>query len=425
MKPNIIFCHVDQLTHTAIRDCGNRFVATPNIDRLRKDGFSFDLSQTAYPVCCPARASWYTGRMSCEHGVVRNGRPIRDDLPDLGRWLGARGYDCYYAGKWHVPGRHPTTSFKEIFPYFDYGEMDDANLAQIAEAFLDQRVGTEPFFLNIGFENPHDVCYLNLSKDSPSMKLGIEFVLRDHLPPLPANYDASCPIENDFHVPDWSSEQVRLYGYYYYRMVEMVDAEIGRVYAALQRFPGRDNTLFIFSSDHGELSGSHNRITKNLLWEESLRVPLTFVWPGKIPAGGIDDTHCVSGVDVTATILDYAGAPSMPGMTIARSVRPLFSDPDASWREYTPSETLYDGLQQGFRDTRYKSIFNLEDGTVKLFDFVKDPQEMTDLADHDEYAAVLRRHRNFLKDYNETMEWSDAYRAEVAKRNIRLEMLVR
>ena len=88
---NIVFVHVDQMGHEAVGAYGRRQVQTPNMDRLVKEGTAFMLSHWANPVCCPARASWYTGRASSEHGVVQNRKPLKSDMPDLGQWMGARG----------------------------------------------------------------------------------------------------------------------------------------------------------------------------------------------------------------------------------------------------------------------------------------------------------------------------------------------
>ena len=92
-RPNILFVMADQLSIDAVSAHGNRFVRTPNLDRLARAGVSFQESYTAYPLCSPARASMFTGRMPSENGVVNNGLPIRKEIPNLGQWLGARGYD--------------------------------------------------------------------------------------------------------------------------------------------------------------------------------------------------------------------------------------------------------------------------------------------------------------------------------------------
>jgi choline-sulfatase len=100
---NFLFLMADQLSMDAIAAHGNRFVRTPNLDRLAGAGVSFRDSYTAYPLCSPARSSMFTGRMPSETGVVNNGLPIRKEIPNLGQWLGGRGYETVYAGKWHVP----------------------------------------------------------------------------------------------------------------------------------------------------------------------------------------------------------------------------------------------------------------------------------------------------------------------------------
>ena len=111
-RPNILFIHVDQMHFQAISAYGNRHINTPAMDRMVNDGYSFRTGYTAMPQCCPARASWYTGRMSSEHGIPVNNCPILPDIPDLGQWLTKHGnYESVYAGKWHVSGRDVNKSF--------------------------------------------------------------------------------------------------------------------------------------------------------------------------------------------------------------------------------------------------------------------------------------------------------------------------
>jgi len=124
--------------------------------------------------------------MPSENGVWTNGVPVREDLPDLGQWLGARGYDCVYAGKWHVPERDVSKSFTDIYPHRPYGEKDDPHIAQAASAFVDRhRSGDSPYFLSVGFQNPHDICYTTFGGELTATKLGMERLLADKLPPLP------------------------------------------------------------------------------------------------------------------------------------------------------------------------------------------------------------------------------------------------
>ena len=167
-KPNVVFVHVDQLHHQAISAYGCDAVRTPNMDRLVRDGHSFMESYCAMPQCCPARASWFTGRMSKEHGVVVNSYPLRPELPDLGQWLRKVGYETVYTRKWHVSGRDVSKSFRVLHRGHGHGELGDSAVARSAVAYLKNRTGEKPFFLSVGFLNPHDCCCLRPEDRRPA-----------------------------------------------------------------------------------------------------------------------------------------------------------------------------------------------------------------------------------------------------------------
>ena len=411
-RPNIIFCHVDQLHHEAISGLGCTDVSTPNIDRIHREGKSFARAQASYPVCSPSRSAWFTGRMPSENGVIDNGFALLDEMPDLGHWMSARGYDCFYAGKWHL-SRKVDDCFKVLYPQFGLGERNDDDLAQAIESFLQEHQGEKPFFLSIGFLNPHDCCYLDIPvNDLLTTKLGVESHL--DLPPLPPDYNpklpmASFPKEAEAKSRNWTPEEVSLYRYYYYRLVERVDAAVGRVYDAVQNMADAANTLFIFVSDHGEMMGHRNRFKKFVLYDASLRVPLVFVQPGKIAPGTRDLEHIVGGVDLTATILDYAGMEMMPEMNFALSARPLIEGTPTKWHTYVPAETTYVGVQQSFRAGKYKSIYRVDVLSVELYDTDADPLEQNNLADQPAFASVRQEHDNYQKDYVSKIKPSPEY----------------
>jgi choline-sulfatase len=413
-RPNIIFCHVDQLHHGALSLLGCKDVATPNIDRIYQDGMSFERAQASYPLCSPSRACWYTGRMASEHSIIFNGFDVLPTLPDLGQWMGARGYDCFFGGKWHVIGRDVRKSFKVIYPEYGIGERSDDDLAQSVESFLRDRQGDQPFFLNVGFLNPHDCCHLNLVRYHLATKLGVESHLE--LPPLPPDYDPNKPLLPPFS-EHWTPQQAALYIHYYYRMAERVDAAVGRVYDAVQALPDAENTVFIFASDHGEMLTHRNQLFKVWLYEPSLRVPLAVVQPGKIKAGAQNNEHVIGGVDITATILDYAGADPMPDMTFARSFRPLLEGTAADWHDYVPAESRYDGMRQSFRagrDGKYKSIYALADGSMELYDTDADPYEQKNLADDAQFSSVRQEHDAYRKDFESKIVPCKMYQAQLA-----------
>ena len=400
-KPNIVFVHVDQMHHRAISAYGCKYVHTPNLDKIVGEGYSFMESYCSMPQCCPSRASWFTGRMSKEHGVVVNGYPIDPKIPDLGQWLCKRGYETVYTGKWHVSGRNVAESFNVLHRGSGHGELGDSAVARSAVAYLRNRNNNKPLFLAVGLLNPHDCCF-PASRDGGPGKFAFAPKIKNKLPPLPANFDYDYKNSGMNQVRNWSHQDWRYYIYSYYRMVEMVDREVGRIYDAVRSSPYADNTLFIFTSDHGDRLGFHAKVSKGYLEEEASRVPAIVCWPGKVKQGVRDTRHLVSGVDIAATICDYAGAPPLPKMTIAQSWRPLLQGKDAKWRDHVICETSIGLLSVSVRDLRFKSII-YEDKT-KLYDIQNDPLETKDLADDPKYAAVKRRHREHFKEYISRIE---------------------
>ncbi|TKJ38679.1 MAG: hypothetical protein CEE38_02960 [Planctomycetes bacterium B3_Pla] len=400
-KPNIVFVHVDQMHHKAISAYGCKYVSTPNIDKIAAEGYSFMESYSAMPQCCPARASWFTGRMSKEHGVVVNSYPMDPKVPDLGQWLRKTGYETVHTGKWHVSGRNVAQSFKVLHRGSGHGELGDSTVARSAVAYLNNRSGDKPFFLSIGFLNPHDCCF-PASIDGGPGKYAFAMKIKDKLPPLPENFDYDYKTSGTPKTRRWSLMDWRYYIYSYYRMCEMVDAEVGRVYDAIRNGPHSENTLFILTCDHGDGLGFHAKVSKGYLEEEASRVPAIVSWPGKVKQGVRDTQHLVSGVDVAATVCDYAGAPPLPKTTIARSWRPLLEGKDAAWRDYVVCETSIGSLSACVRDLRFKSI--IYPGKTRLYDIKNDPLEMKDLASEPEYAAVKKRHRENFRQFISQIE---------------------
>lgn len=400
-KPNIVFVNIDQMHHKAISAYGCKYARTPNIDKIAAEGYSFMESYCAMPQCCPSRASWFTGRMSKEHGVVVNSYPIDPKIPDLGQWLREGGYETVYTGKWHVSGRNVADSFKVLHSGSGHGELGDSTVARSAVAYLKNRSGDKPFFLSVGLLNPHDCCF-PASIDGGPGKYAFASKIKDKLPPLPENFSYDYKDNGSPKTSKWSLRDWRYYIYSYYRMAEMVDAEVGRIYDAVRNGPYSQNTLFILTADHGDGLGFHAKVSKGYLEEEASRVPAIVSWPGKIKQGAQDTQHLVSGVDIAATICDYAGVPPLPKMTIARSWRPLLEGREVKWRDYVICETSVGQLSVCVRDMNFKSII-YEDGT-RLYDIQKDPLETNNLADNPKYATVKNRHRELFREYLSQIE---------------------
>jgi choline-sulfatase len=395
--PNLLFMHLDQWYWEAASAFGCAHVRTPHIDRLASQGTSFSLSYSANPVCCPARACWYTGRASSENGVVMNDQwPIDPAMPDLGQWFSARGYDAVYAGKWHVTGRAFTQSFRVLTPGSGVGELTDGAVSRAAEGFLHGRqAGDKPFFLNVGFLQPHDCCYwvFEHSNGEALTRLGPP---PEDLPPLPANhgYDPKEPepLRNRHGGPQprnrWSDEHWRWYLWSYYRMVEMADAEVGRVLQALDDAGLAQDTLVILTADHGDGLARHGLTSKMFLYDEAARVPFIAACPGRVQAGVRDARHLVSGLDVAPTLCAFAGVEGLPKAR-GLSLRPLLEGTaGAPWREFLVSETFRTGRM--VRTPEYKYIAYRNDPVTQLFDLRSDPGELKNLAEDAPRSDTVR-----------------------------------
>ena len=417
-RPNILFLSTDQQHYGALSATGNPYVHTPNMDWLMGAGVSFPLSYSANPVCGPARASYFTGMMASENGVTSNchggalSGALRRDRPTLGESVaGGSDYECVFAGKWHAgdcPFTYDIDGFDVILSGINRnGISADPSIAVATEAFIRNHDGSRPYLLVSCLQQPHDICETFRANSRPLESLPYAGIEPDELPPLPANFDyehkaskAYVPRESPI-TEGWTELNWRFYLWSYYRHMEQTDATIGRILDALRDTGQLENTLIVFTSDHGEALGSRMAVAKGTLFDESARVPFFVCLPGRIPAGVRDDETLVSGVDIMPTILDYAGVP-IPEGCCGTSLRPTLdglasgpSRPPA--REYIVAEAP-NNVGRMVRSRRHKYI-TYTDGTQLLFDMEADPLEMRDLAEDPEHRTVLEQHRAWLKEW--------------------------
>ena len=182
----------------------------------------------------------------------------------------------------------------------------------------------------------------------------------------------------------------------YYQLVESSDKLIGQVLAALEQTGLSSNTIVIFTSDHGEMMGSHGLITKEKLYEESVAVPLIIAPPNA--SASVDRQHLVSGLDLMPTFLDYAGI-TAPASLEGRSLRPLVAGNTVPWRDFVASETFAPEARM-IRTTRHKYIlFAQGENREQFFDLEKDPGETNNLADNPAVAGEVARHRSLLQEW--------------------------
>ena len=415
--PNILLVVTDQLSLRAMGAYGAEWVRTPNMDDIAARGVRFHRSYCTSPVCSPSRSSMLTGLMPHETGVAYNSTPVLADVPNLGQVLRESNYDTVWTGKWHLGSSYPDSDAIPGFRYLraarmnDLGTSTDPAVADEAISFLSSK-HERPFFLAVSFHNPHDIGYWVRGYEEIVGEVDMQ-----NLPPLPANFekDSGEPEfirmcrerpyydEANMRTANWDERQWRVYLSAYYRLVERVDEQIGRVLAALDEAGLRDDTLIAFTSDHGEGMAAHHWVAKLMFYEECVTVPFVMAWRGVIPEGVSDTRHLVSGLDLMPTLCDYAGAE--PPRTHGTSLRGVIENPDSPGRDFVVSELYPDpedfDMQARMlrsRDRKYIA-FSRGDMREMLFHLESDPGEMTNLAGDPQAREELERHREILRDW--------------------------
>ena len=417
---NIIFLSADQHHFGAFSSNGNKYCKTPNLDRLKKQAVNFGLSYSASPLSGPARGSWFSGMMPSENGVTDNiyGDAIRKDNPMLGEWLAARSfYSNVYAGKWHVgdaPHMYNIRGFDVICSGINRnGIVGDASISVACEGFIRNYKKNNPFFLTISYTQPHDICE-TIRMNTQLFDMPPYGLKEEDLPPIPSNFDYKHCDSRAFEqkglyeiVRLWTEKDWRYYLWSYYRHVEMVDAETGRIIEALEDTGQLENTIIIYTSDHGECMGHRTHVQKNTLFDESVRVPLFITIPDSINSAINNEINLVSGLDIFPTICDYAGV-EIPLFAKGKSLKPVVDSAIGKinyddQREYLVSECSNDNGRM-VRSRQYKYITYRNDTCDHLYDMLADPLEMKNLIDDPGMRPILAKHRQWLYDWENSLD---------------------
>jgi choline-sulfatase len=434
-RPNILFIMTDQ-QHAGMMSCtGNKWLKTPAMDRLAASGIRFERAYACNPVCVPNRFSLQTGLMPSAIGMGQNSDSGRAAVTDvmlqqsLGRLFQKAGYETVYGGKVHLPRKMNDV---QKLGYRNLTRDSRQGLADACAEFIKGQ-HKRPFFLFASFINPHDICYMAINDfrrtrqeppigntdsktceavlDRARKAANIGAFVQENCPPLPANHEVpeaepECITQKYVNArpfrayirQKWTQDQWRLHRWAYCRLTEMVDREIGIVLDALREAGMQDNTLIVFTSDHGDMDSTHKMEHKSVLYEESVRVPFIMSYSGKITEGAVDDTHLVSnGLDLLPTLCDYAGIET-PKALHGRSLRSLAGRTAAKqWRDFVVSESQNGRM---LRTDRFKyCIYDSGKLPEQLRDMKNDPGEMTNLAAVPAFKSVLDRHRRLLKSW--------------------------
>lgn len=425
-QPNILFVITDQLFADNMSCASNSWLHTPAMDSIAKSGVRFTRAYVNYPVCLPERYAMFTGRLPCtRHDADENKKPLNS----LGNQARQAGYQTAYFGKWHIQSRTFATEDSKYNGFDSYSGGHDESMTADAVKFLSEKK-TKPFLAVVSYYNPHDICEWGRKKagrtESIKMRNGevdVNPPLAD-CPPLPANF-AINPDEAEAvavrrtsqknGVPGaqmmamkFSDDEWRQYRWAYNRLTEKADAQIAILLKTLAENHLDQNTVIIFTSDHGDGDGAHRWHQKSVLYEESCRVPFIISWPGNARKNETDDHLINVGIDMMATISDIVGTAMPKGPYYGKSALPFVFDRNsaAPSHAYAVSESEVIASAKNFYEGRAIRTpeFNYHvwsQGTHReqLFDVVKDPGETRNLAEDPAYAGQLERHRKLLAEW--------------------------
>lgn len=418
-RPNILWIMTDQQPPDLMSCTGNKYLQTPAMDSLAVKGVRFDLAYCANPICVPSRASMMTGKMPHDIGVTYNMELHEIFSPSMGTVMTQAGYDTGYIGKWHIPMPIKTTEWHG-FNHMMEGtrQFNDQHFAEPSIDFI-RRKRNKPYFLVASFVNPHDICEWarRATGGFPERRMQLwngaiaDTPPPEECPPLPANFDIpehEPDIIREYQtwqpptypVREWPDERWRQYRWALNRLTERVDREIARILDVVD-----DNTIIIFTSDHGDGNAAHQWNQKTLFYEESARVPFIISGKGIAKPGSVDGEHLVqTGLDIFTTICDYAKA-GTPADLHGHSLRPIVEGKPVQWREQlvvendlSPAYGRSIGVEGRMLRTRnYKySVYSSGKIREQLTDMRNDPGEMNNLAVDPAYAGILQQHRERL-----------------------------
>jgi choline-sulfatase len=413
-RPNVVFIFSDQQHYQAMGFVDD-FYATPNLDALAAESVVFEHSFVTTPQCSPSRSSMMTGLYPHKTGVLNNvgaagGAELA--LPTIGKRLQDAGYLTGFMGKWHLGNDELAASGWDVGRGTNDGTTTDPalsfdeNTTEAALTFIDNHAaGDKPLFMFLMYLDPHDIYYFQNRPNRDPARYE-EAVLpeswhREDLATKPWPQWAFMEANQGQIIHGSEEEEWRYYRDYYRQKVELLDAQVGRVLAALKANGMWENTIIVYSSDHGDMDTFHKLVFKGpFMYEHMIRVPaLVRVPPG---LGGVapyvEREHDWVNVDILPTVLDLVGSevPEVDGI----SYKPLLTGGDqGAPRDFVV--TQYYGKQQwvnpirSIRTHEYKYNLYTQFGE-ELYDLKNDPEEIVNLAGDAAYADVKADLRSTL-----------------------------
>jgi arylsulfatase len=472
-QPNIIFIITDQQRYDTIAALGYDYVDTPNLDRMVREGVHFTQCHVTAASCAPARASLFKGYYPHTTGILKNADSWTRSWIEL---LNDAGYHCTNIGKMHTWPFHASVGFDERYVvenkdrylegryYYDewdkalrfrglvkqqrvqYRERDDYReslgafewllpedahpdvfVGDMATHWINNYPKSEPLFLQIGFPGPHPPYdptpeYANRYMDR---ELPLLEVTEEELENQPAAFKGlrvhNVEIDHDsvVHQLNPSQEARHRQRAFYMANVTMIDDKVGEIMEALKTQGYLENSVVIFTSDHGDCLTDHGHSQKWTMYDTITRVPLIVWSPGRYDANKVVDS-LVQQMDLGPAILELAGC-EVPATLEAESLLPGLTDDEFAGREYVYAEQAKDNILTDtefmtmVRSKDWKLVHFLDELDGQLFDLQNDPDEIKNLWNDDafiekksEMLAVLREWR--IRSQYETADWCADWR---------------
>lgn len=412
-RPNVIVFFTDQQRYDTTGVHGNPMGLTPNFDRIAQTGTHVANAFTCQPLCGPSRAALQTGRYATATGVFRNEITLDTEIPTLGRVFSQHGYQTGYIGKWHLAGEDP------VPPHMrgGYEEWLGANHLEFVSDAYDTRLtdggGKEHRLPGYRVDAMTDAAirYIDRHKENPFL-LFISFLEPHHQNhtddyPAPTGYREAMQ-KNLWTPPDLQALQGtsswHLAGYY--GMVKRLDEAFGRLLDALKSLGLENDTIVLFTSDHGCHFKTRNDEYKRSCHESSIRVPMALTGPG-FEAGG-RMRALVNNTDIAPTLIDAAGLP-VPETMQGRSILPLLADPKSDWRQETFVQISETETGRAIRTERWKyavtAHYEPQQASMPvyeeyaLYDLHTDPYELVNLIGMPAFAETVEDLKARLLDW--------------------------
>jgi choline-sulfatase len=435
-RPNILLIMSDEHNAAVLGCYGNSTVHTPSLDTLARRGVAFESCYCNSPLCVPSRLSFTAGKYISRVGAWNNSCWLPSaDYASLASILNAAGYESFLCGKMHYD-RTRRYGFAEIGGNMNNsnktgkggrraadnltpkngisGRFDDFYTAEDSSVlthdrkvtagtidFLKSRKASDkPFFLIAGYLAPHFPLIVPQRCWQPyEGKVPMPRIPAGHLESQPLNYKH---LRIGFNVEDVPDDIVRKGRELYYGLTQWLDEEVGKVLKALENSEAADDTLVIYTTDHGENLGEHGLWWKNCMYEHAGRVPLIISWPARWK-GRQRRTQVCSLLDVNRTVAELAEA-RVPGDWNGDSMVQWLDKPDTEWKDWAISEYYAHNIASGFamlRMGKYKYVYHTppdadHPAERELYDLSADPGEFNNLAGESEYGDRIAAMHTFL-----------------------------